>query len=255
MRRNADEEAIMSDVGPLDRHYAYPLVTWGSTLLGAVVAVVTAFMLNVLGAALGVAAVAVVQTTQSAAISGVIGMIWVALANLVALGFGAWVAGRSTANPDHHGGTLQGIAVWAVTSVAVLFIAGSALSGLSHAAMQTTGLATAGANSSTSDATPGQMGGMMTGPSPATSSPATTPSPATTQGDAATQQQDAAALQSAATKTAAATASAAFGTFLAMVLGLVAAIFGARYGARHPGWTERPRYTYVERRHPGSPTL
>ena len=231
----------MSDVGPLDRHYAYPLVTWGSTFLGAVVALVTAFMLNVLGAALGVAAVAMVPTTQSAAISGVVGMLWVAIANLVALGFGAWVAGRSTANPDHHGGTLQGIAVWALTSVAVLFIAGSALSGLSHAAMETAGMATAGANGSAS----GQ----------ADSAGMTAQPPATAQGDAATQQQDAAALQSAATKTAAATASAAFGTFLAMVLGLVAAIFGARAGARHPGWAERPRFTYVERRHPGSTTL
>ena len=231
----------MSDVGPLDRHYAYPLVTWGSTLLGAVVAVVTAFMLYVLGAALGVAAVAMVQTTQSAAISGVIGMIWVALANLVALGFGAWVAGRSTANPDHHGGTLQGIAVWAVTSIAVLFIAGSALSGLSHAAMQTANMGM------------GSISGAASGQGEAGGTTAQTP--ATGQTDAATQQQDAAALQSAATKTAAATASAAFGTFLAMVLGLVAAVFGARAGARHPGWTERPRYTYVERRHPGQTTL
>ena len=243
----------MSDVGPLDRHYAYPLVTWGSTFLGAVVAVVTAFMLNVLGAALGVAAVAIGQTTQSAAISGVIGMLWVAIANLVALGFGAWVAGRSTANPDHHGGTLQGIAVWAVTSVAVLFIAGSALSGLSHAAVQTAELGMAGTSGSTS---PGSTGGAMTSQSPAGGqSSAEGQSPAIGQGDAATQQQDAAALQSAATKTAAATASAAFGTFLAMVLGLVAAIFGARAGARHPGWTERPRFTYVERRHSGSTPL
>ena len=229
----------MSDVGPLDRHYAYPLVTWGSTFLGAVVALITAFMLNVLGAALGVAALAIGQSTQTAAISGVVGMLWVAIANLVALGFGAWVAGRSTANPDHHGGTLQGIAVWAVTSVAVLFIAGSALSGLGHATMPSVDMGMAGADGSTSGAAsgPADGGGMAAQP------------PAMAQGDAATQQQDAAALQSAATKTAAATASAAFGTFLAMVLGLVAAIFGARSGAHHPNWMDRPRFTYVERRH------
>ena len=234
----------MSDVGPLDRHYAYPLVTWGSTFLGAVVALVTAFMLNILGAALGVAAVTLVPSAQSAAISGVIGMLWVAVANLVALGFGAWVAGRSTANPDHHGGTLQGIAVWAVTSVAVVFIAGSALSGLGHMAMPTGDVAAGGSDGSAQDdSTPGQSASGQAGRSLAA------PPSAMTQGDAATQQQDAAALQSAATKTAAATASAAFGTFLAMVLGLVAAIFGARSGARHPNWMDRPRFTYVERRH------
>jgi hypothetical protein len=188
-------------------------------------------MLNVLGAALGVAAVAIVPSAHAAAISGVIGMLWVAVANLVALGFGAWVAGRSTANPDHHGGTLQGIAVWAVNSAAILFIAGSALAGVGNAAMQTADFAAASSASGQGDG-----GG------------AAAPSSTTGQGDAATQQQEAAALQSAAATTAAATASAAFGTFLAMVLGLVAAIFGARAGARHPGWTDRPRFSYVERR-------
>ncbi len=235
----------MSDVGPLDRHYAYPLVTWGSTFLGAVVALVTAFMLNVLGAALGVAAVAIVPSAHSAAISGVIGMLWVAIANLVALGFGAWVAGRSTANPDHHGGTMQGIAVWAVTSVAILFIAGSALAGIGNATMRTADMV-AGADPSAL----GQGDGGLSGQPPATGQyPGASQAPATAQGDATAQQEDAAALQAAATKAAAATASAAFGTFLAMVLGLVAAIFGARAGARHPNWMDRPRFTYVERRH------
>ena len=240
----------MSDVGPLDRHYAYPLVTWGSTFLGAVVALVTAFMLNVLGAALGVAAVAMVQSTQSAAISGVIGMLWVAIANLVALGFGAWVAGRSTANPDHHGGTLQGIAVWALTSVVIVFLAGSALSGLGQAAMQTAGMAAAGSDQSAPAANASAASGLDGAASTQESGGAMTAQPsAGAQGDAATRQQDAADLRAAATKAAAATASAAFGTFLAMVLGLVAAIFGARAGARHPGWNDRPRFTYVERRH------
>ena len=225
---------MMSDAGPLDRHYAYPLVTWGSTFLGAVVALVTAFMLNVLGAALGVAVVAFGQSAQSAAVTGVVGMLWVAIANLVALGFGAWVAGRSTANPDHHGGTLQGIAVWAVTSVVILFIAGSAAAGLGNTAMQAADVAASSANGAM-----GQTGGSQTGAQ----------SPAAGQNDAAEAQQNAAALQDAATKTASATAAAAFGTFLAMVLGLVAAIFGARAGARHPGWMDRPRFTYVERRH------
>ena len=60
-------------------------------------------------------------------------------------------------------------------------------------------------------------------------------------------QQNAAAIQEGATKAAGATAAAAFGSFLAMALGLVAAIFGARMGARHPSWTDRPRYTYDNR--------
>ena len=227
----------MTDAGSYERHYAYPLVTWGSTILGAVVALITAFMLNILGAALGIAVATFGQTGAAVATEGVIGMIWVGLANLVALGFGAWVAGRSTANPDHHGGTLQGIAVWAATSFVVLFLAGSAMAGLHAGAVQTADLSA-------------MTGGAGAAPPAANSAantaaaPDATQAPDTTQGQL-TPQEARAAVKSVAQ----ATASAAFGTFLAMVLGLVAAIFGARAGARHPNWADRPRYTYVERRH------
>ena len=217
----------MSDAGAYERHYAYPLVTWGSTILGAVVALITAFMLNILGAALGIAVATFGQTGAAAATAGVVGMVWVGLANLVALGFGAWVAGRSTANPDHHGGTLQGIAVWAATSFVILFLAGSAMAGLHAGAVQTADVA---AMTSDAGAAPSATG--------STAAPDATQAPPTPQ-----------ETQAAVKSVAQATASAACGTFLAMVLGLVAAIFGARAGARHPNWADRPRYTYVERRH------
>ena len=216
----------MTEAGPYDRHYAYPLVTWGSTFLGAVVALITAFMLNLLGAALGVAVLAFGPTASGAATAGIVGIAWVAIANLIALGFGAWVAGRSTANPDHHGGTLQGIAVWAVTSFAVLFILSSTLAGVGGAAMQSSDDSAAATASAQSGAS-ALSGATRAAPSAP----------------------DAAAVQSAASQVAGATASAAFGTFLAMAFGLVAAIVGARLGARHPNWADRPRYTYVERRH------
>ncbi len=216
------------------RHYSYPLLTWGSTLLGGVVALITSVMLNLLGAALGIAAAAIGQSSGMSASAGIIGMIWVALANLVALGFGAWVAARSTANPDHHGGALQGIAVWAVTSFAVLFIAGSALSGLGGAMMQTAGMA-----ANASSATLAQQSGRAD---------AGARTQNMMQDAQSSMQQNAAAIQQDATKAAGATAAAAFGTFLAMALGLVAAIVGAQAGARHPSWADRPRYTYVDRR-------
>ncbi len=221
----------MSETGPYERHYAYPLVTWGSTLLGAVVALITSFMLNMLGAALGIAVVAIGQTSSAAAGAGILSLVWIVVANLIALGFGAWVAGRSTANPDHHGGTLQGVGVWAVTSCAVIFLAGSALSGIGGDMMQSAGFQ---AQSSSPAMDSQQSGGPIQLEAPS---------------NAAASQQDRAALHDAAVKTASATATAAFGAFLAMAFGLVAAILGARLGARHPGWADRPRFTYVERRH------
>lgn len=224
--------AVETDIS---RHYSYPLLTWGSTLLGGVVALITSLMLNLLGAALGIAAAAIGQSAGASATAGIAGIVWVAIANLVALGFGAWVAARSTANPDHHGGTLQGIAVWAVTSFAVLYLASSAISGVGGAMMKTAGIAASASSTSIAQQ--------------ANRSDAATRAQTAAQDAQASMQQNAAAIQDGATKAASATAAAAFGTFLAMVLGLVAAIFGARMGARHPSWADRPRYTYVERRH------
>lgn len=218
----------MSETGPYERHYAYPLVTWGSTLLGAVVALITAFMLNILGASLGITVIAIGQSPAAAAGAGIIGIVWIVIANLIALGFGAWVAGRSTANPDHHGGTLQGIAVWAVTSLAVLLVAGSALSG------------TAGRGTQTEVIQIPQTSSVQPAGSLANTGGVTAP---------AMTQQEASAFHTAAVQAASGAAMATFGTFLAMALGLIAAIIGARSGARHPGWADRPRFTYVERRH------
>jgi hypothetical protein len=126
----------MSDVDPYPRNYAFPLVTWGSTILGSLVAVITSVMLNLLGAALGIAIAAGGQSSTAAASAGIISVAWVVIANLIALAFGAWVAARAAPNPDHHGGMLQGIAVWALTSFAALFIATSAISNLGGVAMQ-----------------------------------------------------------------------------------------------------------------------
>ena len=225
----------MSDATQDGKHYAYPLVTWGSTILGAVVALIISFMLNLLGGALGIVAATVGQMQGAAAEAGIAGIVWVAVSNLFALGFGAWVAGRSTANPDHHGGTLQGIAVWAVTSFAVLFLAGSALSSLGGAALKTADIAASASGASAQPATRDRIGAQAQ---------------SALQNGQDAMQQNPAAVQDAVTRTAKTTAEIAFGAFMAMVLGLVAAIFGARAGARHPNWADRPRFTLVERTHP-----
>ena len=210
-------------------HYSYPLITWGPTLMGAAVAIVTSVMLNMLGVSLGMATAAASQTNDGVAVAGYTGIAWVAVANLIALAFGAWVAARSTHSPDHHQGTLQGVAVWAVTSLFVVYLASSALSGATSTLLQTAGAA--------SSQTVAQQAN---------------------QGTASSQVQNAAdnaqaaidrnqpAIQQSATTAAKVTSAASFGTFLAMVLGLVAAIWGARAGARHPQWTNRPRYGYSD---------
>ena len=130
--------------------------------------------------------------------------------------------------------------MWAVTSCAVLYLAGSAAAGIGGAAMKTADIAaTASSGAITQQADRTQANSAQTNAQ----------AQLAMQNMQASAQQNAGAMQGAAVKTAGTTAAAAFGGFLAMALGLVAAIVGARLGARHPNWAERPRYTYVERRH------
>ena len=211
-------------------HYSYPLITWGSTLMGAAVAIIISIMLNMLGVSLGLAAAAVGKTSGAAATGGIIGLVWMVASNLAALAYGAWVAARSTPNPDHHSGTLQGIAVWAVTSLIVVFLAGSAISGAASTMMQT-----AGAASSQTVARENDRGTLQDRAQNAVDN---------AQAQVDNNQQE---IQDDAVKTAGVSSLAALGTFLAMLLGLVGAIIGARAGASHPEWKDRPRMTYVNR--------
>ena len=127
-----------------------------------------------------------------------------------------------------------------MTSLAVLYLASSAVAGIGGAAMRTADIAaTASSGAIAQQANRPQAEGAQ----------ANAQSQSAMQNMQASAQQNAGAIQDAAVKTAGTTATAAFGAFLAMALGLAAAIVGARIGARHPNWADRPRYTYVERRH------
>ena len=225
--------AVETDIS---RHYSYPLLTWGSTLLGGVVALITSLMLNLLGAALGIAAAAIGQSAGASATAGIAGIVWVAIANLVALGFGAWVAARSTANPDHHGVNpardrgVGGDVVRCPVSRQLSDLGCrrrddedgrdccECFEHLDRSASEPFGCcnscADSGAGSLRLPCSKMRLRYRTAQPR----RPALLPPPRS-------------------------------GPFLAMVLGLVAAIFGARMGARHPSWADRPRYTYVERRH------
>ncbi len=208
-------------------HYSYPLVAWGSTLMGAAVAIVIAVMLNMLGAALGFATAAIGKTAEASAAAGIMGLVWMVASNFTALGYGAWLAARSAHNADHHSGTLQGIGVWAVTSLVVLFLAGSAISGAASTAMVSAGAASSQTVADHADNR--------------TAADVAQQAANDAQAKIDQNQQQ---IKDAAVKTAGVTSAAAFGTFLAMALGLLAAILGAREGAKHPQWENRPRVTY-----------
>ena len=186
-------------VMPVDR------VRWAAVLTGLVVALMTVTLLSVLGLAIGLT----IGTPGN--ISSTLGVgagVWSAISILIALVAGGWAAARTAAVPGRTNGALNGAMVWVATIPLVFILLGS-------------GIATLAAVAGSAVTTGAQLAAPLTGQS------ANGPSLAAT----------AQALigQSVPANTASAIGTgslAAWGTLLALLLGLVAATVGGLLGAR-----------------------
>jgi hypothetical protein len=189
------------------RHYAHPLIDWPTVIAGVLIAVAIGFLLNVLGLAIGASAFNPYRLNAQDDMITVAGGLYVIFAQLVALQIGAYVASRASRYPDHFGGLLTGLVVWALAVFLAIGIASF----------------TAGAASS-GDAIPGGVAetmGELT--------------------DAARGEGAAASELESAANTADAVASLAWWTLASLGLGLAGAIAGGWLGAAHPKWEGRPR--------------
>lgn len=189
------------------RHYTHSLIDWHAVIAGALVAIASGFVLNVVGAAIGASIFnPYAFASQNAAIS-VGGGLYVIFAQLVAFELGGYVAARSARHPDHFGGALSGGLVWSLAIVVAIVLATLAASSVAGG-----------------DALPAQVAAPISGASEAVVG----------------QSADASALQ-AAENAADSLAAAAWWAVAAFGLGLAGAVAGGWLGAHHPVWTERPR--------------
>jgi hypothetical protein len=86
-----------------------------AVLAGAVIAIAVGAMLNVLGVAIGATLVdTTARATPDAATMGLSAGIWLAVANLIGLAVGGYVAARLAGTADGTDGALHGLAVWAL---------------------------------------------------------------------------------------------------------------------------------------------
>lgn len=220
-----------------ETHPLHTLISWPAVLAGAVVAVAVGAMLNLLGVAIGAAALNPFDLSRGDAETFSVGAgVWVALANAVALFVGAVVASRAAKYTDHHRGALLGLSVWAVAFLFAIFIAGSTAAGGLTAVLS--GVADDGGVdvSIAADQPPiyYERGGPMVLVDP--NNPPTGPLPAPSAADGAP-------VQPAAGQTADVTGQIALWAFLTMLLGAVGAVVGARYGSRRHGWETRMKMT------------
>lgn len=101
-------------------------VSWGAIFAGAIVTVVVAMMLNILGVAVGAGTVNLAQgSTPSAANFGIGTGIWLVLANLIALAIGAYVAAHLSGVTERDDAAFHGLSVWALATLIAAVLLGS----------------------------------------------------------------------------------------------------------------------------------
>jgi hypothetical protein len=111
-------------------------VSWGAILAGAVVAIAVGMMLNVLGIAVGTAAIdAVARQTPSASAFTLGAGIWLALSGAIGMLIGGIVAARLAGTWKPSDAVLHGLGVWAVGFLIAILAVGGTLSGATRSAI------------------------------------------------------------------------------------------------------------------------
>ena len=121
-------------------------VSWGAIFAGAVTALVTQVVLNLVGVGVGLASVGTNAADNPAASTFSLGAgLWFVVSGIVASLAGGLIAGRLSGKPLPGVAALHGLVAWAVTTLVVLYLITSAASGLVGGALGTVSGALGGA--------------------------------------------------------------------------------------------------------------
>ncbi len=100
-------------------------ISWGAIFAGAVVAVCTGLVLNLLGLGIGLSAFDPVTDGDSAGGFGIGQGIWFVLSSLLSLFAGGWVAGHLAGMPRRVDGLLHGLVTWGLTTLLTVYLVSS----------------------------------------------------------------------------------------------------------------------------------
>jgi pyruvate/2-oxoglutarate dehydrogenase complex dihydrolipoamide acyltransferase (E2) component len=123
-------------------------VSWGAIFAGAVTALVTQVIVNLVGVGVGLASVGTTAADNPAASTVSLGAgLWFVASGILASLAGGLIAGRLSGKPLPGAAALHGLVSWAVTTLVVLYLLTSATTGLLGGALSTVSGALGGAGS------------------------------------------------------------------------------------------------------------
>ena len=121
-------------------------VAWGGVWSGFLVALGTFLLLSILGMAIGVSAADVgTPNTTSAKSVGISAGIWSGVALLISLFIGGLVATRASMVHDGAAGLIEGVLIWVLSVLSLIYMAGSGLGMLSSGVFGALGSVSQGA--------------------------------------------------------------------------------------------------------------
>ena len=107
-----------------------PPLSWSGIVAGVFAAVSIQLLFNLLGVGIGASSIDAVKGDQPGQGMAVGAVIWFALSWILSLAIGAWVACQFTRVHGRRAGALQGFMVWAVSSLAVVYLLSTAAGSL-----------------------------------------------------------------------------------------------------------------------------
>lgn len=239
-------------------------VSWGAVFAGSVVAIVLQAILNILGVAVGAATVdTTAATTDAVRDVPILAAVWWTVSGIISAYVGAFTAGRLCGRPKETTGGWHGLTSWALTMLLVFAFLGSAMGVLIGGSFTTLADGMSGAYGTSDRATASQTTSQAmradtdtsstqnTSLSTSAATPDTSTTPETTSAQSGASPSDTSTSTGqgpvAATATSLnramagdpeeikrATSRAALFSFIALVIGAVAAWFGGRAGVVDP---------------------
>lgn len=103
-------------------------ISWGAVLAGTVIAVVVQLVLSLIGAGIGLSTVDPLRyASPEASTLGIGAAVWWAVASMISLFAGGWVAGHTDGTPGRTDGVLHGLLTWSLATLLTVYLLASAI--------------------------------------------------------------------------------------------------------------------------------
>lgn len=133
-------------------------LSWQGIIAGEFAAIALQLLFNLLGIGVGASSINAAQGDQPGQGMAIGAVIWFILSWILSLAIGAWIACQFSVNTDRRSGALQGLMVWSVASLVLIYLLSTAAGNLIGGTASVIGRTASLVGSSAKSSAPGVAG-------------------------------------------------------------------------------------------------